>query len=295
MIFFQSYYKEIRIKTPLCHFVLGSGFSPILDKIKDFDFFKSWEEKPSCPFDKVPGLPQTTIKSHAGKYRFFLHKKTRKTLSFQSGRLHLYEGHTPETVVKPAMSILLSGTKQFVLTNISGGLKKEHKVGNILALRDHVNFTGLSPLTGLEKTTPDGKKIGHRFPDMSYTYSQKITKQITEQLNSLKTDCKQGVYVGVQGPELETPTYIQWLNTSSQGLFDMVGMSTVLESIALKQAGAKLSAFSVISNPAAGIDSNYKELTFNRMLESIEPSLSKLLQAFFLYGEELCHTHSLSK
>ena len=292
MPFFKNYYKELGIEPPLCHFVLGSGFSPILDKIKTFDFFKDWEEKQACPFKNVPGLPQTTVKSHTGLYRFFLHKKTGKSISFQAGRLHLYEGHSPETVIQPIMSVLSAGTNQFILSNISGALKKEYPIGHILALKDHVNFTGLSPLTGPEKTKPNGKKIGHRFPDMTHTYSKKLTEQITTQLLNLKCSCSKGVYVGVQGPELETPAYIQWLNTSSGGLFDMVGMSTVLESIAIKQAGAELAAFSVISNPAAGVDPNYKELKFNTMLTSLESSILKLLKAFFLYAEQLCYNSS---
>ena len=294
MSFFKNYYNQIGIKTPLCHFVLGSGFSPVLDKVKNSDSFKNWEEKKACAFQEVPGLPQTTVKSHAGLYRFFLHKETQQSISFQCGRLHLYEGHSAETIVQPVMSVLLAGTNCFILSNISGALKKEYSIGHILALKDHVNLTGLSPLTGPEKTNSSGKKIGHRFPDMTHTYSKKLTEQIATELLNLKCPFDTGVYVGVQGPELETPAYIQWLNTSSGGLFDMVGMSTVLESIAIKQAGAELAAFSVISNPAAGIDSNHSELKFNTMLSNIEPSLLKLIQAYFLYAEKKCLDNSKS-
>jgi len=292
MSFFKDYYKKIGIEPPLCHFVLGSGFSPVLDKAKNSELFKNWEEKQSCPFETAPKLPQTTVKSHTGLYRFFLHKETQKSISFQCGRLHLYEGHSPETVVQPVMPLLLSGVKQFVLSNISGSLKKEYSIGHILALKDHVNFTGLSPLTGPEKTTARGQKIGHRFPDMTRVYSKKMTEQITTELLNLKCPFSTGVYVGVQGPELETPAYIQWLNTSSGGLFDMVGMSTVLESIALKQAGAELAAFSIISNPASGIDPSHKELSFKDMLSHIEPSTLKLIQAFFHYAEKTARSPS---
>ncbi|MBC6415536.1 MAG: purine-nucleoside phosphorylase [Bdellovibrionales bacterium] len=286
MSFFKKYYDQIKIKAPVCHFVLGSGFSSVLDKVKEKRFFKNWEEKKACVFKDIPNFPLTTVKSHPGVYRFFTHKASQKSISFQCGRLHLYEGHSPETVVKPVMSLLLSGTKQFVLSNISGALKKEYRVGHILALKDHVNFTGLSPLTGPEKTTDSGQKIGHRFPDMSQIYSKEITEKISKELLNMNCQIHSGIYVGVQGPELETPAYIKWLNTSSQGLFDVVGMSTVLESIALRQGGAKLAAFSVISNPAAGLDPNYKELTFSKMFLGIEDSLLKLLEAYFIYSQK---------
>ncbi|MDE0092025.1 MAG: purine-nucleoside phosphorylase [Oligoflexia bacterium] len=285
MSFFKNYYKKINIPPPLCHFVLGSGFSRSLDKIKELELFKNWEEKKSCSFTDIPQLPAPTVKSHAGLYRFFVHKKSNQTISFQCGRLHLYEGHSAQTVAEPVMQIFLAGTKHFILSNISGGLKKEHTVGTVVALKDHVNFTGVSPLIGPEKTTAQGKKLGHRFPDMSQVYDSQIRKKISEELLKLKIRVSPGVYVGLCGPELETPAQIEWLNKSSKGLFDAVGMSTVLEAIALKQAGAKLAGFSVIANPACGIDPNYKELSFSQMLANIEESILKVLQAYFHYSE----------
>ena len=285
MLFFEQYYKKINIPPPLCHFVLGSGFSPCLDKIKTFNFFKNWEELKPCSFADIPQLPSPTVKSHAGLYRFFIHKKSNQAISFQCGRLHLYEGHSAQTVTEPVMQVLLSGTKHFVLSNISGGLKKEHTVGTVIALKDHVNLTGASPLIGPEKTNSKGKKLGHRFPDMSRVYDSQIREKISAELLRLKTRVSPGIYVGLCGPELETPAQIEWLNTSSKGLFDAVGMSTVLEAIALKQAGARLAGFSVIANPACGIDSNYTELSFAQMLTNIEESLCKVLQAYFYYSE----------
>ena len=285
MSFFESYYKQINISPPVLHFVLGSGFSPSLDKIKKMDSFKNWEEKKSCSFSAVPQLPSPTIKSHAGLYRFFVHKESKKAISFQCGRLHLYEGHSAQTVAEPVMQVLLAGTKRFILSNISGGLKKEHTVGTVIALTDHVNFTGTSPLIGLEKTNPQGKKLGHRFPDMSQVYDSQIREKISAELLRLQIRVSPGVYAGLCGPELETPAQIEWLNRSSKGLFDAVGMSTVLEAIALKQAGAKLAGFSVIANPACGIDPNYQELSFAQMISNIEEPILKVLQAYFHYSE----------
>ena len=285
MSFFENYYKKINISPPLCHFVLGSGFSSSLDKIKKLDSFNNWEERQICSFSDVPQLPSPTVKSHAGLYRFFVHKKSNKCISFQCGRLHLYEGHSAQTVVEPVIQILLAGTKHFVLSNISGGLKKEHTVGTVIALSDHVNFTGTSPLIGKEKTTPEGKKLGHRFPDMSRIYDLETREKISKELLKLKVRVSPGVYVGLCGPELESPAQIEWLNRSSKALFDAVGMSTVLEAIALKQAGAKLAGFSLISTPACGIDPNYSELSFSQMISNIEEPILKILQAYFNYSE----------
>ena len=104
--------------------MLGSGFSSSLDSIKNFDFFKHWEEREAFSFNDVPGLSSPSVQSHAGLYRFFVYKATGLAISFQCGRLHLYEGHSAEAVVEPVMRVLLAGTKNFVLSNLSGGLKK---------------------------------------------------------------------------------------------------------------------------------------------------------------------------
>ena len=113
-----------------------------------------------------------------------------------------------------------------------------------------------------------------------------IREQISLELLNLAVRVTQGVYVAVLGPELETPAQIEWLNNSSKGLFDVVGMSTALEAIALKQAGAKLGAFSLVSNPAAGVDPQYKEILFSDMFEMTAPYVLKILQAFFSYSEK---------
>lgn len=283
MSFFEKHYKHIGISPPIYHFVLGSGFSSGLDQIKKQEFFRQWEEKEKLSFADVPNLPSPSIRSHAGLYRFFTHKNTKQTVSFQCGRLHLYEGHSADTVAEPVMQILLAGTKNFVLTNISGALQKEHHPGTVIAVKDHVNMTGQSPLTGPEKTNQKGKKLGLRFPDMSRVYNAEMREEISKELIKQGVQAVPGIYVGVPGPELETPAQIEWLNTSSNNLFHAVGMSTVLEAIALRQAGANLSAFSLISNPAAGVDPFHKELSFKEMCSVIEPYVLKILQAFFSY------------
>ena len=113
----------------------------------------------------------------------------------------------------------------------------------------------------------------------------KQEKKISSELLKMQIRVSPGVYAGLCGPELETPSQIEWLNSSSKGLFDAVGMSTVLEAIALKQAGAKLAGFSVIANPACGVDPKYPELSFSQMISNIQEPIFKVLQAYFQYSE----------
>lgn len=286
MSFFKKHYQKIKISSPVYHFVLGSGFSPVLDKIKNLDMFQHWEEREGFSFAEVPDLPSPSVKSHAGLYRFFVYKATGMAVSFQCGRIHAYEGYTASVVAEPVLQVFLAGTKNFILSNISGGLKKEHTPGTVIAVKDHVNMTGLSPLIGPEIKDNSGKTIGPRFPDMSNIYELDIREQISKELIKLGLCVTRGVYVGLLGPELETPAQIEWLNRSSKSLFDAVGMSTVLEAIALKQAGANLGAFSLIANPAAAVDPQQKELSLDEMFKVVDPYVFKILQAFFHYSEK---------
>lgn len=285
--FFEQYYRKIGIKPPLCHFVLGSGFSPGISKVtKTDDFSQIWEERPALPFHAVPDLPVPTVSSHAGLYRFFVHKASGQAFSFQCGRVHLYEGHSPKTVAMPVMQIRLAGTKRFVLSNISGSLKKEHGLGRVIALEDHVNMSGLSPLTGPEAKNKQGVPLGIRFPDMAQVYKPDMTEKASRALKKEGLNVCLGTYVFLPGPELETPAQIRWLNHSSKHSFDVVGMSTVMEAIALKQAQAQIAGFSLIANPASGVDPEYKEISWDRIMQDIEPYVLKILKGFFQYAAE---------
>ena len=283
--FFEQHYQKIGIKPPLCHFVLGSGFSPGMDSVtKAHDFSQIWEERVALPFGAVPGLPVPTVPSHAGLYRFFVHKATGQAFSFQCGRAHLYEGHSPKTVAMPVMQVRLAGTKRFVLSNISGSLKKEHSPGQVIALKDHVNMTGLSPLTGPEATNRQGRPLGIRFPDMAQVYHPDMTKTASQALKEEGLEARLGIYAFLPGPELETPAQIRYLNHSSNHSFDVVGMSTVMEAVALKQAQAQLAGFSLVANPASGVDPEYKEISWDRIMRDIEPYVLKILRGFFRYA-----------
>ena len=287
MSLFQEHYKRAGIAAPDLHFVLGSGYSGFIGKIRkeglSESWLQNWEERPSLSF-QAAGLPAPSAASHKGLYCYFVHKKFRRAIVMQCGRLHGYEGHSPQAVAQPVIQPLLSGTKYFVLSNIAGGLKKEHSAGSVIVLRDHVNQTGESPLRGKGPCGSAGRPLGPRFPDMSAVYNKGMREKISRELISLGMKVIEGVYVGLSGPELETPSEIEWLNRSSGGLFDAVGMSTVWEAIALKQAGAVVSGFSLISNPAAGIDPLHKDLSSKNMLSAVEPYAAKMIEAFFKYS-----------
>lgn len=283
MSVFKEHYKKHNLPIPLYHFVLGSGFSPAVDDVVK-SLSQTWKEKETLFFKDVPEIPSPTVLSHAGAFRYFLHESTGCGLILQCGRIHLYEGHSAQTVVQPVVQSCLSGTNNFIITNISGGLKLQHRVGTIIAIKDHFNHTGKSPLVGHHYQTE--KKDLDYFPDMSQIYQPSLTNEIITCLQKFKLNAYKGIYVGALGPELENPTYIEWLNRSSQGLFDCIGMSTVLEAIALKHMRASLAGFSLVSNPAAGVDPDYNEISGSDIIKSSKQYAHSIIESFFHFSEK---------
>ena len=278
---FLKHYEKNNFPVPEFHFVLGSGFSPSLDKLLLRKDFEGWKEEAPLSFKDVPGLKVPTAPTHLGVYRYFTHRLTGKCLCFQSGRLHAYEGHSAREVAQTVLWPRLTGTKKFILTNISGSLRKDISPGEIIALSDHVNFTGQNPLTGENSKDSQGKDIGPRFPDMESTYDQKLTDKITQQLKTQQgLAVHKGIYIGVLGPSLETPAEVTLF--AKWGL-TVVGMSTIFEAIALKHTGAKLSAFSLVSNFACGIQKNIS-ISEKDMTETVLKQAPKVLKGFFEFS-----------
>ena len=159
-----------------------------------------------------------------------------------AGRVHLYEGHAPSRVVHGVRMAAAAGCKQIVLTNACGSIDPAHDVGDLVLVRDHLNFTGASPLTGPHPPEPHGS----RFVDLSDCYSSRIRAIAA----GLREGIGEGVYVGVHGPQYETPAEIAMFRMLGA---ELVGMSTVLEAIAAHHAGAEVAAIAMVTNQAAGV------------------------------------------
>jgi len=274
---YKKFLESRSLPVPSYHVVLGSGYGAALT-----DF--CWEHAGDLSFRDMPGFPASTVQDHAGSYRFF--RKGSHSLSFQMGRVHGYEGHAANLVVQPVMVPRMAGVKNFVLTNAAGGLSREHKPGDVMLIRDHVNLTGMNPLIGANPVGVDGKELGPRFPDMANLYDREFRHKLRKNFSSHSTgsapmQVHEGVYLGLLGPSFETPAEIQLF--SAWGLH-AVGMSTVWEAIALGHSGARVGGLSLISNLGSGLGEG--TLDHNTILETCRVSAAAIVRALTATIEE---------
>jgi purine-nucleoside phosphorylase len=213
--------------------VLGSGLGGLADEL---------EEPVAIPFAELPGWPSATAPGHAG--RLLLGKLGGRPVAMLQGRFHLYEGNAPGLVVQPVLLFRRLGSEVVVLTNAAGGLDPSFRPGTLMVISDHLNFTGENPLIG-----PNADAIGDRFPDMTDAWSRRLRGRLHDAGRAEGVELAEGVYVGLVGPNYETPAEVR--HYASVG-GHAVGMSTVMECIAARWAGLEVCGISLVTNAGAG-------------------------------------------
>jgi len=209
--------------------VLGTGLAGAAGEL---------ETLASLPYAGIPGFPQSTAPGHAGRLSAALLGGVPAWVL--SGRFHLYEGYSPEETVCGVRTLAELGVDTLILTNAAGALDPRFEPGGLMAVTDHLNCTGLSPLTG-----PNHDAWGERFPDMSRAYDPDLVRLARDCADRLGIRLERGVYAGVPGPQLETPAETRALRLLGA---DAVGMSTVLETIAARHRGLRVLALSCLTN-----------------------------------------------
>lgn len=230
-----EYIKKQRDIRPQVGVVLGSGLGAFVDQIQD---------KVTLAYDDIPHFKQTTVEGHEG--RLILGKIGNVEVAVMQGRYHAYEGHHTDQVVFPVRLLARLGIDSIILTNASGGVNESYKAGDLVMITDHINLSGQNPLVG-----PNIAELGPRFPDMTKAYDPKLQEILLSQAKILGVDLKKGVYAGVLGPTYETPSEVRMIRILGG---DLVGMSTVPESIAANHLGLSVAGISCVTNMAAGIE-----------------------------------------
>jgi purine-nucleoside phosphorylase len=214
--------------------VLGSGLG---------DFAYKLENPSTVLYSDIPGWPRSTAIGHAGK--LVVGAINGLPVAVLSGRVHVYEGYTAQQVVFGVRALARIGVDSLVLTNAAGGINPAYQPGQLVLIADHINLLGQNPLTG-----PNDEALGPRFPDMTEAYSKEFREIAHAAGKDIGLDLAEGVYAAVPGPSYETPAEIRYLRSIGA---DLVGMSTVPETIAANHMGMKVLGISCVTNLAAGV------------------------------------------
>ena len=254
-------------QSPEVLLILGSGLGDVTNEIS---------KEAEISYKEIPEFPFSTAPSHAGNL-VSGNFNGRHVLVMQ-GRLHLYEGWKAYEIAFPMRVAKSLCGKMMIVTNAAGALNTSFQPGSIMMLTDHINFTGQNPLIG-----PHDDELGLRFPDMSNVYDKKVQGIVANCFKNAGIKLSKGIYAGIMGPSLETSAERRFLKGSGA---DAVGMSTVMEVIAAKQAGFEIAGLSAITNKADG-GSEQQPDTIEEVLEyasvagkKIKSILPELLQAW---------------
>jgi len=221
-------------RVPPIAVVLGSGLNSFVDSV---------EPRRELDCREIPGWPPIRVPGHAG--RLVSGTLRDREILVVAGRAHPYEGHSLEVVTFGIRVLAVLGVHTLILTNASGGISPGLRTGSIVVIDDHMNLTGANPLVGAGPS-----HWGQRFIDMSEAYSGRLRKLARESAAAVGVAIQSGVYAAVFGPSYETPAEVRALRALGA---DLVGMSTVHETIVARQMGLEVLGLSTVTNAAAGL------------------------------------------
>lgn len=226
----------IKKRTNICPeigIILGSGLGTMANEIEGI----------KIPYSEIPNFCTSTIEGHAGQL-VIGYLEGKKVIAMQ-GRFHFYEGYSMKDVVMPIHVMKKLGVSKLIVTNAAGGINTEFNPGDLMLIKDHINFMGSNPLIGKNPT-----EFGVRFPDMSEAYKKYFIEIAKKKANELGISVKEGIYIACTGPSYETPAEIRAFRSWGA---DVVGMSTAPEVIVANHAGIDVLGISCVTNMAAGI------------------------------------------
>jgi len=255
-----DYIKNLYPEAPLVGIILGTGLGKLGEQINvEFEI----------DYSTIPHFPISTVESHSGKLIFG--ELSGKKVVAMKGRFHYYEGYSMKEVTFPVRVMKKLGVKNLFVSNASGGLSPDQEVGDVMLISDHIDLFPESPLRGLHP-----EEFGPRFPDMSDAYSARLIEKALEIGKELGIKLHTGVYVGVPGPNLETPAEYKRMRLTGG---DAVGMSTVPEVVVARQMGMEVFGISAITD--LGVEGKIKHVTLQDVLNAAakaEPIMALIMK-----------------
>jgi len=247
---------ENEIKTGI---ILGSGLG---------DFVSVLDDPVRIPYERIPHFPISTVEGHDGE--LILGKLDGKAVLSLRGRFHYYEGYSLKDATFPIRVFKALGVEKLLISNASGGLNPEQKIGDLMLIEDHIHLFPDNPLRG-----KNIEELGPRFPDMSDPYSRDFRKLALKLAKKHNIDLQEGVYVGTSGPTYETPAEYKYFRSIGA---DAVGMSTTPETIVARHANMDVLAVSVISD--MGVEGQIVEISHEEVQEVAQKAAPKLATLF---------------
>jgi purine-nucleoside phosphorylase len=252
--------------------VLGSGLGAAANTVHD---------PVIVPYESIPHFPKSTVEGHSG--RLVAGTLGGTPVVVMQGRVHFYEGYSPQDVTFPMRVMGALGIRAVILTNAAGGIVDGYKIGQLVLIADHINMMGWNPLVGPNEPrfAFNRSDCGLRFFDMSDAYSKRL-RQVAIQATEMEGHAlEEGIYLAVTGPSFETPAEIRAFRTMGATL---VGMSTVPETIVARHMGIEVLGISCVTNLAAGLSPT--PLSHTEVFEAgkqVERKLAELLERLAMW------------
>ena len=257
-----KFLQEKGISTPDYGIILGTGLGNLVEKINI---------EISIPYDDIPNFPVSTVEGHSGELIFGT-IGDRKVLAMR-GRFHYYEGWTMEQTVFPVRVMKYLGVEELIVSNASGGVNVDFKVGDIMIITDHINMIPEHPLRG-----KNDERFGPRFVDMHEPYCKKMISKMEDVASKLDVNVHKGIYLALQGPTFETPAEYKMVKILGA---DAVGMSTVPEVIVAKHMGMTCFGISVITDLGVeGIVESVSHEEVQKVAKIAEKVVGSLVEEF---------------
>jgi inosine/guanosine/xanthosine phosphorylase family protein len=248
-------------RPPKVGMILGSGLSGVADAI---------DNPSTLPYAELEGFPDAKVSGHAGQ--LVLGELGGVSVACLQGRWHAYEGHALVDLAIPIRALKAAGCEILLITCAAGSLRAKMPPGSLMMLTDHINWPGLSPLIG-----PNDDTLGSRFTDLSHAYDPALQGQLREAASDAGLELHEGVYLWCLGPSFETPAEIRAFAHLGA---DAVGMSTVPETLVARHCGLAVAAVAVITNLAAGLQSDLSHEQTLAGGSQAAPQLARLIKGF---------------
>jgi len=261
--------EKLNGKTPKTAIILGTGLGDLVNHI---------EIEKEFPYTEIPNFPVSTVEGHKG--RLIFGKLGKKYVLAMQGRFHYYEGYDMKEVTFPMRVMKAIGVKTVFVSNASGGMNPNFKVGDLMVITDHINLFPEHPLHG-----KNYEELGPRFPAMGETYSKRLIDMAKQVAKEKKVRLMEGVYVGTQGPTFETPAEYRYFWRIGG---DAVGMSTVPEVIVARHGDMEVFGISCITD--LGVEGVVKEVSHEEVQKAAaaaQPIMSMLIREIINRFEEL--------